>query len=184
MIIRKAVQSDSAEIAKLLLSAMEDIFYEFICEKNYQKALALLSYFTAMQNNQYSYQNCFVAANENQIVGAINTYDGQNLLALRLPFITYVSQHFNPTFNPETETQSGEIYIDSIAVDQKYRGIGIAASLLQAILNQQNHNQKIGLLVEPGNLGARRLYEKVGFEIIGTKTLAGKELYHMQITIN
>lgn len=184
MNIRKAVQSDSAEIAKLLLSAMEDIFYSFICEKNYQKALALLSKFTDLQNNQYSYQNCFVAEIENKIVGAINIYDGKNLLALRLPFIKYVREHFNPSFDPETETEFGEIYVDSIAVDQNYRGNGIAASLLQSIINQQNHNQKIGLLVESENFGARRLYEKLGFKIIGTKTLTCKELYHMQIVIN
>ncbi len=51
MIIRKARPNDSQYIAKYLLLAMEDIIYEFIGEKNHQKALEFLMYFTQKENH-------------------------------------------------------------------------------------------------------------------------------------
>ncbi len=42
MIIRKAKPSDSKIIAPLLFSAMEEIVYAFLGEKNHQKAIDFL----------------------------------------------------------------------------------------------------------------------------------------------
>ena len=82
MIIRKAKPSDSKVIAPLLLSAMEEIVYAFLGEKNHQKAIDFLEHFAQRENNQYSYQNCWVAEVD-EVVGVVNIYDGAQLTALR-----------------------------------------------------------------------------------------------------
>ena len=184
MIIRKATIEDSENIAALLLLAMEDIIYKFIGEKNPKTAYYFLLHFVETENNQYSYQNCFVAEEENEIIGAVSVYDGAQLHPLRKPIVDYVRLNFNSDFNPEDETQSGEFYIDSVGVSPNHQGKGIGSKLLQFLIDEyvtQNH-RTLGLLVEEANPNARKLYLKLGFKIVGTKTLVGKTMEHLQIS--
>jgi ribosomal protein S18 acetylase RimI-like enzyme len=184
MTIRKATLEDSPSIATYLLLAMEEIVYQFICEENYTKAQAFLLHFVAIENNQYSYQNCFVVEQDNEIVAAVNVYDGAQLGTLRAPVIDYVRTHFNTDFNPEDETQPGEYYIDTLGVDPKCQGKGIGSALLQFLIEHYVHQKKqpLGLLVEESKPAAKKLYLKLGFKAIGEKTLVGKKMEHLQIT--
>ena len=61
------------------------------------------------------------------------------------------------------ETQAGELYIDSLAVDPEYRGMGIAKQLLEATIqkSREMHLPATGLLVDTGNPRAELLYNKV-----------------------
>jgi ribosomal protein S18 acetylase RimI-like enzyme len=184
MIIRKAKISDSEFIAPILLLAMEDIIYKFIKKEDYASAKDFLQHFIGKENNQYSYQNCFVATENNEIIGAVNLYNGSELEALRLPIIEYVRKHFNPDFAPEFETQAGEFYIDSLGVNPKYQGKGIGSKILQFLIDEYvtKNNQTLGLLVEEDNPNAKKLYLKLGFKSVGEKTLVGKKLEHLQIS--
>lgn len=183
MIIRQATIDDSKFIASCLFLAMEDIVYNFIGERNSHKALQLFQHFAETDNNQYSYQNCWVAEIDGEIVAAVNIYNGENLIELRKPVIQYIKTLYNKDFNPEDETQSGEYYIDTFAVKQSKQGKGIGTKMLQFLIEKyviQNH-QTLGLLVEEDNLPAKKLYYKLGFKPMGKKTLVGKNMEHLQI---
>lgn len=183
MIIRKATLKDAPAIAPLLVLAMEDILYKFINETNYTKAKAFLLHFIAQENNQYSYQNCWLAEEENQIIAAVNVYDGAKLQQLRAPIMEYVKTHYNPNFNPENETQSGEFYIDSLGVAPNQQGKGIGSKLLLFLIDEYviQKQQTLGLLVDEDNPAAKKLYLKLGFKTVGKKTLVGKNLEQLQI---
>lgn len=183
MIIRKATIKDSESIATHLLLAMEDIIYKFLSKNDYTTAKAFLLYFIEKENNQYSYQNCFVAEDENEIIAAVSIYDGGKLNQLREPIIQYVRANYNPTFNPEDETQSGEYYIDSLGVNPKCQGRGIGSKVLQFLIDLYviEKQQALGLLVEEDNPNAKKLYLKLGFKPVGQKILVGKKLEHLQI---
>lgn len=183
MIIRKAKISDSKEIAPILLLAMEDIIYKFIKKEDYASAKDFLEYFIGKDNNQYSYQNCFVAEENNEIIGAVNIYNGSDLEGLRNPIIEYVRKNFNPEFDPELETRAGEFYIDSLGVNPKFQGKGIGSKILRFLIDEYitKNNQTLGLLVEEDNPSAKKLYLNLGFKIVGEKTLVGKKLEHLQI---
>lgn len=183
MIIRKATKADSEFIAPCLLLAMEDIIYKFIGKKDYDSARDFLLYFVKTENNQYSYQNCFVAEENQEIIGVVNIYNGADLIALRLPIIEYVHANFNPDFDPENETQAGEFYIDSLGVNPKHQGKGIGSKLLQFLIEEfvTKNNHTLGLLVEEDNPNAKKLYLKLGFKVVEEKTLVGKKLEHLQI---
>jgi GNAT superfamily N-acetyltransferase len=183
MIIRKAVKEDSKAIATLLLLAMEDIVYQFINQNNYETALDFMLHFVQKENNQYSHENCFVTEENGQVVAAVNLYDGAKLQLLRTPVINYVRVHYNKDFSPEDETQTGEYYIDTLGVLPSQQGKGIGSCLLSFLIDQyvkQSHHT-LGLLVEENNPGAKMLYLKLGFCVVGTKTLVGKKLEHLQI---
>lgn len=183
MIIRKATAGDSAYIAPFLLLAMEDIIYTFINQTDYDTALNFLSCFVEKENNQYSYQNCFVAELDSKIIAAVNVYDGAKLHLLRAPIIDYVKDNYNKNFSPEEETQSGEYYIDSLGVSPSQQGKGIGSKMLQYLIGEYVTKNKhvLGLLVEEDKPNAKKLYLKLGFRVVGTKTLVGKNLDHLQI---
>lgn len=184
MIIRKANISDAKDIAPILLLAMEDIIYKFIKKEDYASAKDFLEYFIGKENNQYSYENCFVAEEENEIIGAVNIYNGADLEALRTPIINYVRTHFNPKFDPEFETKPGEFYIDSLGVNPKFQGKGIGSKILRFLIDEyvNKNNETLGLLVEEDNPSAKKLYLNLGFKPVGEKTLVGKKLEHLQIS--
>ena len=79
--------NDSEIIATYLFLAMEDIVYKFIGEENPDKAREFLLHFIEKDNNQYSYQNCWVVEDNMKVVAAINLYNGALLSELRQPVI-------------------------------------------------------------------------------------------------
>ncbi|MGM8361215.1 GNAT family N-acetyltransferase [Flavobacterium sp. ARAG 55.4] len=182
MIIKKAAPEDSKSIAPYLLLAMESIIYTFIGEKNPAKATEFLLYFIEKENNQYSYQNCWVVEDQNQIIAAVNIYDGEKLKELRKPVTDYINKQYGQNLNIEDETESGEYYIDTLGVNPQYQGKGIGSELLRFLIKEYSkYNLPLGLLVDTENPLAKKLYFKLGFESIGRKKLVGKEMEHLQI---
>lgn len=183
MIIREATIADSESITNYLLLVMEDFFYIFIGKKDYVAVKNLLFHFVKGEQNQYSYQNCWVVQIDGKVIAAVNIYDGANLIQLREPVLKYIKTKYNNGFNPENETQAGELYIDSIGVDPEWQGKGIGTKLLNFIIEKQvvQKGQTLGLLVEDEKPDAKRLYLKLGFKPVGKKTLVGKQLEHFQI---
>jgi len=183
MIIREATLNDFSAITTHLLLAMEDIVYKFIGEENPKKAEEFLYHFVSAENNQYSYQNCVVVEENQQVIAAACVYEGARLEELRAPVIEYVRTRHNKNFAPEDETQAGEYYLDSLGVSAKFRGKGIGTKILQFLIDKyvnENH-QPLGLLVEEDNTRAMKLYSALGFKTVAKKQLVGKQLYHLQI---
>ena len=67
------------------------------------------------------------------------------------------------------ELNSGQCYIESVATDTAFRGIGISTQLQQHLLEHLEFDEFI-LEVEPENYVAVQLYEKLGFSIIESQT--------------
>jgi ribosomal protein S18 acetylase RimI-like enzyme len=175
MMIRKATPADANFIATYLLLAMEDIVYTFIGERNALKAKEFMLHFASRENNQYSWQNCWVVELDDQVVAAVNVYNGALLQELRQPVIEYIGPHWNF----EEETGAGEYYIDSLGVHPGYRGQGIGAKILQFLIDEYD-GETLGLLVDEDNPNAKRLYLKLGFKSVGLKDIFGKRMEHLQ----
>ena len=180
--IRKAKPEDAKAIATYLMLAMEDIVYQFIGEKSLEKATQFLVNLISQEANQYSYENCWVIETENEVVAVAVVYDGGKLQELRKPVAQEIKSMFNRDFSPENETEAGEYYIDSIGVSPHQQGKGLGSKLLQFLIDEYVYKRKgtLGLLVDKENPNAKKLYLKLGFEIVGEKTLAGKRLEHLQ----
>ncbi|MET6991573.1 GNAT family N-acetyltransferase [Sediminicola arcticus] len=183
MTIRKATTNDVDSIAPILLLVLEKIVYTFIGENDYTKAKEFLIYFLNRGNNQYSYQNCYVAERDDEIIGVANLYNGSDLEQLRQPVLEYIDQHYATDLHIEDETQKGEYYIDTIAVKSNEQGNGVGSQMLQHLINEYmaNKKQTLGLLVNENNPNAKKLYLKMGFASVGKKKLLGHQLDHLQI---
>lgn len=186
MFIRKARREDSKIVASYIMLAMNEILHQFIGENSPEKAFRLLESLTSQKGNQYSYENCWVAEQNNEIIAAAIVYDGARLEELRRPVGKEIRALFNRDFDPEHETQAGEFYIDSIGVHPGQQGKGIGSEILRFLIDEYVHkgNKTLGLLVDKDNPQAKKLYLRLGFKIVGTRTLAGKNMEHLQCKKN
>ena len=184
MLIRKALRKDAEAIATCLLLAMEDIVYQFIGKQDRAVAQEFMWYFVQRENNQYSYQNCWVAIADGKVLGAANVYNGAHLNSLRAPVLEYIRSGFNKDFNPDDETGPGEYYIDTIGVHPKEQGRGIGTKMLQFLIDEYvgKQSETLGLLVDDDNPNAKRLYLKLGFTPAGKRVLFGKDMEHLQMS--
>lgn len=68
-----------------------------------------------------------------------------------------------------------EVQISNIAISPDYRQLGVGEGVLRKVLPEMCHKgaEFVFLEVRPSNLAARRLYEKLGFTILGLR----KEYY-------
>ncbi len=183
MNIRKARIEDAVSVTQCILVAMQDLLFKFIGDDDAHKVHDLMLHFVMQKNNQYSFANCFVAELDQQVVGAVNIYDGARLKELSDPFIQYIREKYNPQFNPEPETQAGEFYIDTLGVLPLFQGKGIGTQLLQYVIVEyvQNEHHTLGLLVDTNNDSAKRLYTRLGLQVVAQRSFMGKLMEHMQI---
>ena len=64
-----------------------------------------------------------------------------------------------------------EVQISNIAISPEYRQLGVGEGVLKKVLHEMRHKgaEFVFLEVRPSNLAARRLYEKLGFTILGLR---------------
>lgn len=182
MHIRQGKKTDAPKIARLLLVAMEEIVYRFIGTDDWAQAVDFLEGLVAEPDNQYAYQYVWVLENNEQIVGAALVYDGGRLRQLRAPVWKRLSERFGRCPKIEDETQEGEYYLDCLAIDLSWQGKGFGSILIKHLITHfvQQEGRVLGLLVDQNNPHAKRLYQRLGFKVVGEKLLMGKRHEHMQ----
>lgn len=182
--IREGRREDAALIARYIMTAMTDdcclnLAGEGRTLGDFHRAMTRLA---GMEQSQYSYRNALIATDsKGQAVGACVGYDGGRLHALREAFFSVMREELGRTFEDfGDETDGGEFYIDSLAVDPQHRHRGIATLLLQAAIAKATAaGLPAGLLVDVGNPGAERLYRSLGFEDAGGKMWGGHQMKHL-----
>ncbi|HCJ46563.1 MAG TPA: zinc ABC transporter permease [Prevotella sp.] len=191
MNIIPASAEQAESIASLIMMAMN---HE--CCQNFagpQHTLAdfhrMMTTLVRREDSQYSYRNAWVALDDKTtdgkpvVAGVIVGYDGADLRRLREAFLQAAKKYLDQDFSGmDDETQAGEYYIDSLAVDTRYRHQGLATLLLRKLIDQKGRKQPVGLLVDKGNPSAERLYRSLGFEYVNDTTWGGHEMRHLQTT--
>jgi len=185
--IRKAQESDAHVVPEIMLQAMKDVIFRFIQKEDKNEAIHFLTQLFKQKGNLYSYENTFVAVDNNgRIEGSLTGYDGDQFTELRQPILDLMKKQYNNTLIPEAETTGNEFYIDSITVAPIARGKGVGTKLLHHAITyaKQNGFEKVGLLVDLENPNAQKLYERIGFKLGKKIPFAGGEYYHMYIQLN
>ena len=191
MKIRKAEKKDARFLAKTVISAIgEDICADFAGgNERLPLIYELFEGLAERDDSQYSYTNAFIAEENDQAIGAIIGYDGARLRSLRSTFVTLANEILGMAMTDEEfaergdEADSDEFYLDSLFVESEYRNRGIGSELIRySVEANKNSGKPMGLLVEPENLNAKRLYEKLGFMAVGENAFFGAPMIHMQLT--
>ena len=191
--IREARPEEAGRIADLIIMAMTEECCLHFCgpDHDIDDFRRVMTSLVARTDTQYSYLNTLVAIEETApvpgvsapgcIVGICVSYDGALLHQLRQAFIDAALYEWGMDHSSiPDETQAGELYLDSLAVDPAYRGRGIARLLLEASVEKSKRMNlpSTGLLVDVGNPRAEALYNKVGFRYAGTNSWGGHGMKH------
>ena len=182
--IRKAAKAQAKEIANLIMTAMTDDCCLYFCGDGYglddfRKMMTML---VEREDSQYSYKNTLVAMDGDKVIGMSVSYDGGRLHELRRAFIetakTYIGKDHS---GMDDETQTGELYLDSLAVLSEYRRQGIARKLLLATKERANRLGLpcVGLLVDKDNPAGEALYSSVGFQYVDENHWGGHHMKHL-----
>ena len=180
IIVRAAKKEDAATIAKAVAMAIgdKDALHNY-CGEDY---LAVLTEIAQNRATQYSYEYALIAEVGGVVAGAIVGYDGALLAALREGTFGVLCRTIGRVPTIADETEAGEYYLDSIAVQPEFRGRGVARALIAAFCDKAfaEGHERVGLIVDFDNPGAERLYTSLGFERVGTRIFFGHKMWHLQ----
>lgn len=186
ILLRDARVEDAPQVARMVMMAMTDECCKYFCGPNHtlDDFHRLMTSLVERTDTQYSYLNAVCAEDTvmGMVCGVCITYDGGKLALLRQPFWDAALTEWGMDHsNMSNETQSGELYLDSLAVLPDYRGQGIALALLRRAKEKAARmNLPLGLLVDCGNPKAEALYFSVGFRHVDDNMWGGHRMRHLQ----
>ena len=178
--IKNAQKQDAKICIKLLNLAMEDIAYKLSGYDDPARSDEILEKFFKSETNRLSYKNVYVYKRDEQIIAAMCAYFGGDVAQLD----SEISQHLKALGKDaqiEKECFDDEFYIDSIAVDEKFRGQGLAKELIKhsfAKAKELGH-KKVSLIVDINKPKVRKFYESLGFKFNTKKIINLHEYDHM-----
>ena len=178
--IKNAQKQDAKICIKLLNLAMEDIAYKLSGYDDPVKSDEILEKFFVSETNRLSYKNVYVYKRDDVIIAAMCAYFGGDAWQLD----SEISQHLKALGKDaqiEKECFDDEFYIDSIAVDEKFRGQGLAKELILhsfARAKELGH-KKVSLIVDINKPKVRKFYESLGFKFNTKKIINLHEYDHM-----
>ncbi len=182
--IQAATAAQAAAIARLIMTAMTEECCLHFCGEGatIDDFRTMMTKLVERTDSQYSYRNTLVAMDGDRVAGILVSYDGGQLHALRRQFVDYAKRFLHRDHSDmDDETQAGELYLDSLAVDPDYRRRGIATRLLEASVGraQEMGLPCVGLLVDTGNPQAERLYRACGFHYANDSSWGGHAMRHL-----
>lgn len=188
MTIRKATISDSPFIALVVVEALGDDIMErsegTLSEQDNHR-LALLADVICRDNTLYSWRHTLIAEDtDGTPLGAIVAYPGDNYMEMRTNTFSLLRELISfDVESMDAEARPGEYYLDSLAVTPHARGRGIARQLLLSAIDEAKEQSRPAILAcEPNNLGAKALYESLGFRHDGDLFIFGHHYLRMERT--
>lgn len=168
--IRPARKEECATIARLYSMASDGVA-NYIWSQLAKEGEDLLDVGTrryAREGVEFSYQNCWMAELDGQVVGMLSAFpmDADPEAA--------ESEDMDPILRPYAKLEEDRsFYICSIALDAHVRGKGIGAALLAQAeeLARERRFAKTSLIVVEGNEVARRLYETRGYQAVAREAI-------------
>lgn len=168
-VIRPATKDDALFIARGFHTAM-------LYEDTDEEVLRIFaSEICTREDVLYSWRNTWIVECESVACGMLTAYDGAGYHSMRVLTQTLIKECLGTEFpGMEDESQTGEFYLDSLAVLPEHRGHGLGRKLLRfAIEKGLSMGLKVTLAVDPVNTRAQGLYRSLGFEPAGELFIFG-----------
>lgn len=183
--IRRATEKDTELLTLVIAEAvgfevMEDAEQGWQTEEQ-RLWMKRLSETVTDERALYTWRHALVAEVDGRPAGALVCYAGDDYMQRREHTFRLVADLIDfDVQSMDAETAAGEFYLDSLAVLPAYRGKGIGSALLQEGIRQGERMQRPTVLAcAPGNLNAKRLYERLGFRTDGRRFIFGENYLRM-----
>ena len=176
---RTGRKEDCSKLAEFIYIAsdgvVEFLFHGLIPGRSPQQIMAQS---LEKDAGHYTYKNSFVAETEGRVVGASFFYPS------RCHVISNEMRQFYPADRLEhlKHVLSGgvenSLYIDTLCVDQDFRGNGIGAELISLTKKEAAKEgfTAVSLIALADNTDAHRLYHRCGFETVADVAMEPHEL--------
>ncbi len=175
--IRQAVKEDSAEIAGLFLISSDGLA-EYIWSRVAGPGETVIEAGArryARQGIAFSYENCLIAEREGDTVGMAHSFGTEE--------DPDAEPESDPVLKPYGELEDyGSLYLSGMAVVEQYRNAGIGAALMEAVNGRARglSLRRISLICFERNVGAMRLYRKLGFRELDRRAVVPHPALHYQ----
>lgn len=185
----------SANGAKLNLMALDDMAESLMGTTDKTIAERTLQKLWKQKNNRFSHEYVYEARQGEQTLGIITCYPKtlldrlawptvkQLLKQRKWPLLSYVLGNVRTIWSLLNlkEAQEGEFHIGTIATLPECRGMGVGTQLiLKAESAAKQHGfKKLSLTVKQKNIAAKKLYERLGFQVMERIDKAPFFLYRM-----
>ena len=180
MILRHATPIDAPWAAPLIQATIGGIGWALTGEDGDPGAVSVLSALFPRPGHRLSFEQALVAEEDGTPLGLAVSYPGDGAEGLDDPYRARLRDLGQPSII-QTEAQPDEWYLDTLATRPEARGRGVGSALVEAVAKRAREagHARLGLLVEPANDGARRLYARLGFMEAGRRTVAGHAFLHL-----
>ena len=170
--LRDAVKGDCGELAELINIAGEGLPFYFwqqtagSGEDPWQIGEAR----AARDTGGFSYRNSVIAEVDGKVAGALIGY------AVADEPEPVDTANTPPMFVPLSELENlaaGTWYINTVAAFPEFRGLGVGSALMRRgeEIAADLDLRGTSLIVSDANLGARRLYERLGYEEVARRPM-------------
>ncbi len=179
--IRQAQPQDAHAVVPLIIDAIGDIANRLTGEQSTEAVIRELTVLFHQEDNRHSYLNTFVATENEQILGILVYYHGEQAVHMDANLVKWLEAKNAPSIVIDQEAHEDEAYIDTVCVAPAARGKGIGTLLLQFAeeLTKQRGYTKLSLNVETQKEEARCLYERLGFVITEPWSIIDEPFHHM-----
>lgn len=159
--IRRAVREDAGRVA---LAVVEAIGMTASAED-----MELMKASCADDKSMYSWRNAIMAVVDGETAGCILAYPGDDYLQMREYTWSRLWKDLDEETIRATEVEAlpGEYYLDTMALDERYRGHEIGKRLMKAAMEygRKLGCRKFSLLVDVDKPRLRAYYESLGFSL-------------------
>ncbi len=168
MHIRDAVKEDAYDLARLHALAADGLIeYGYSDLVSGVDPIELFGRVFEAGHDPYSYRNCVVAEDAGCVVGKVHTY-GCDDIANVMPDDPYIPAERLAIINSAFPPTPVSWHIEAMAVLPEYQGQGLGKQFID-IAKVQGRDigfDKLSLHVFEANEGAKRLYQRCGFEAV------------------
>ncbi|MDE7347068.1 MAG: GNAT family N-acetyltransferase [Muribaculaceae bacterium] len=176
MKIRKATESDVEYVAKTVLNALD----MDTSDLEWVKASC------ADPKSMYSWNKALIAEDGDKPIGCIISYRGDDYLPIREYTWSRLWEGVDPEIIKRSaiEAYPGEYYLDSLSIEQAYRGHGLGKELMRAAIDygESLGYKRFALLVAVEKPRLKDYYASLGFNEVGKVNFFGHQYHRMLLT--
>lgn len=186
LVIRDARPSDAPFLAECILAGMHLYDFEEIVNDDLADALENITQSEGREDTLYTYSRTRIAEVDGKPAGALLSYPGELYKELRDKTLReYWPSFFTQFNNDESETDSGEYYLDSLAVHPDFRRLGIGRALLEdgIKIGLSKGFTQIALVADAGMPHLIKIYQSIGFVPADHRNVFGTDFLRMIYTV-
>jgi len=176
--IRKAQPQDKGKVCDLVLMASSCLYSDVLQTDDFKKQKELLMKYYDMPMTKMTMDNVLVYIHDGEVAGCLVWYDSSD----EKEMIKNMESVLTTDYKYVLEGLNNTIYLDSMAVDDKFQGLGISRKLLNYAI--EHSDKDLSLLVETYKTDVEDYYKRVGFEVVKTVEAFDCELDVMIYKIN